>query len=154
MNRPIASDPLEDTKMSFGEHLEELRAALWKAVVAVFLGFLVGLLLGDDLIRMVQAPLTRALEQLEREQKQESYAEAGADERPSDDALGDRGLAPERFWIDSRALIEALRSLGVGVDPPETLPDSIELPLWSPPSDTQSIATGVLDPFNVYLKAS
>jgi sec-independent protein translocase protein TatC len=51
----------EHTKMSFGEHLEELRGALFKAVAALTLGFLASLYFSGDVVDYVQTPLRRAL---------------------------------------------------------------------------------------------
>jgi sec-independent protein translocase protein TatC len=50
------------TSMTFGEHLEELRSALFKSVVFLLAGFLVGLLLANHVVRFIQTPLERALE--------------------------------------------------------------------------------------------
>ena len=55
-------DLFEDTKMSFGEHLEELRAALIKSVIALTVGVLVGLYFGKYVVQWMQEPLKGALE--------------------------------------------------------------------------------------------
>ena len=55
-------DLFAESTMSFGEHLEELRTALGKAVVGVVIGFLIGLAIGEYIVRWVQSPLTNALE--------------------------------------------------------------------------------------------
>lgn len=47
--------------MTFGEHLEELRAALLKAVLALVIGVLVGLIFGRQLVDYIQTPLREAL---------------------------------------------------------------------------------------------
>src|SRR5580692_11789720 len=56
-------DLFAHTKMTFGEHLEELRSSLFKAVFALTIGFLFGLLFADGVVRMIEAPLRRALEE-------------------------------------------------------------------------------------------
>ena len=50
------------TSMTFGEHLEELRSSLVKAVGCLLVGFLVGLGLANYVVRFIQTPLERALE--------------------------------------------------------------------------------------------
>ncbi|MCA9246654.1 MAG: twin-arginine translocase subunit TatC [Planctomycetales bacterium] len=55
-------DLFADTKMSFGEHLEELRAALFKAIVALAIGAVLGLSFGNEIVQRIQDPLTAALE--------------------------------------------------------------------------------------------
>ena len=55
-------DLFQHTSMTFGEHLEELRAALFKAVIALTIGFLIGLIFGSWIVAAIQSPLTSALE--------------------------------------------------------------------------------------------
>src|SRR5690606_33991209 len=55
-------DFLSGTSMTLGEHLEELRSALVKAVGCLVVGFLVGLALANHVVRFIQTPLERALE--------------------------------------------------------------------------------------------
>lgn len=55
-------DLFEETKMTFGQHLEELRSSLFKAVLALFFGFLVGLFYGKEIVHVIEYPLTQALE--------------------------------------------------------------------------------------------
>lgn len=140
--------------MSFGEHLEELRGALWKAVLAIFLGFLVGLLVGDDFIRFVNAPLEEGLSQIERDNKLEDYDNEVGEGAATDEAFRDEGLAPQKYQLDPNALLDTLRGLGVEVAPPEELPERVPLWLWSEPNEQQLIATATQDGFAIYIKAS
>lgn len=55
-------DLFEGTKMSFGEHLEELRVCLFKSVLGLVLGFALGLMVADRVMQFMQSPLTDALE--------------------------------------------------------------------------------------------
>lgn len=55
-------DLFEGTKMSFGEHLEELRACLFKSVIGLVIGFALGLMIADRVMQFMQSPLTDALE--------------------------------------------------------------------------------------------
>ena len=61
MHRQYNEDLFETTKMTFGEHLEELRRSLIKATLALVIGFGIGLIFGGDLVRYVQTPLKAAL---------------------------------------------------------------------------------------------
>lgn len=47
--------------MSFGEHLEELRRCLFRAIAGLVVGFIIGLFIGGQVVEMVQSPLKRAL---------------------------------------------------------------------------------------------
>lgn len=54
-------DLFAETTMSFGEHLEELRVCLWKAMIGLVLGTIVGLFVGDYVVKMIERPLRIAL---------------------------------------------------------------------------------------------
>ncbi|HUY34636.1 MAG TPA: twin-arginine translocase subunit TatC [Pirellulales bacterium] len=54
-------DLFKDTTMTFGEHLDELRKALFKAVAGLFLGTCLGLLVGKHVVALISAPLSSAL---------------------------------------------------------------------------------------------
>jgi len=47
--------------MTFGEHLEELRTCLFKALMGLAAGFAVGLYFGGDVVAYIQSPLQDAL---------------------------------------------------------------------------------------------
>lgn len=55
-------DLFESSKMSFGQHLEELRVALFKSLIAITVGFLIGLYFAGDFVRFVSEPLHEAVE--------------------------------------------------------------------------------------------
>jgi len=54
-------DLFHDTTMTFGEHLDDLRSALFKALLGLVLGSLLGLAVGDRVVRIMEEPLTEAL---------------------------------------------------------------------------------------------
>ncbi|MBP86431.1 MAG: twin-arginine translocase subunit TatC [Planctomycetaceae bacterium] len=51
----------EDTKMTFGEHLEELRVCLTKAIIGLVIGSAIGLLLAKQVMGVIQSPIEKAL---------------------------------------------------------------------------------------------
>jgi sec-independent protein translocase protein TatC len=61
VSRQYNEDLFESSKMTFGEHLDELRQALLKAVLALVVGVLVGLIFGKQLVDYIQTPLRNAL---------------------------------------------------------------------------------------------
>jgi sec-independent protein translocase protein TatC len=63
MARYPNDDLFEGTSMTFGEHLEELRACLFRAVIGIVLGFLVGMLAANQVVMLLTHPLQNALEQ-------------------------------------------------------------------------------------------
>lgn len=56
-------DLFASTTMSFGDHLEELRVCLFKSVVALVVGFCVGLAFANWAVSYIQTPLKAALEE-------------------------------------------------------------------------------------------
>ncbi|HVU89563.1 MAG TPA: twin-arginine translocase subunit TatC [Pirellulales bacterium] len=55
-------DLFQDTTMTFGEHLEELRVALFKALLGLIAGCVVGLFVGSWMVSIILGPLESALE--------------------------------------------------------------------------------------------
>ncbi len=47
--------------MTFGEHLEELRGSLFRAVIGLVIGTLIGLIFGKQVVELIQYPLKEAL---------------------------------------------------------------------------------------------
>ena len=109
---------LEQTKMSFGQHLEELRAALVKSLLAIVLGFLAGLLVGRQLVDYIQKPLREALQDfyvgqaVERETDRLEAMRANGEPVPDDieaaaQAFADERLVPGQMLIDPRDILDA-----------------------------------------------
>lgn len=147
--------------MSFGEHLEELRSALWKSVLALAIGFAIGLCFGRQMVLFVQQPLNEGLAELRMQQAQRQYeatAPSGEDpDLPPVESPLKEGMAPQRYWIEAAELAALLRSLGVEVGEATDLPDRVPLTLHQDlesDSSTRAIGTGVQDAFSVYIKAS
>jgi sec-independent protein translocase protein TatC len=59
--REYDEDLFKGTTMTFGEHLEELRMCLFKALFGLVVGFLIGLALAGPVLRLVEWPLKVAL---------------------------------------------------------------------------------------------
>lgn len=123
MPQPSEEDLFRDSTMSFGEHLDELRSALFKAVLAIAAGFLLGLLCANWVVQRVKQPLEEALERYHTEQAIEDFAariaarEAAGEKIPAelkDPAYikelveGDQ-LLFEEVYLDPVAVAEALR---------------------------------------------
>ncbi len=48
-------DPFKESVMTFGEHLNELRSCLWKAILGLGVGVLLGFLFADDIVKFIQS---------------------------------------------------------------------------------------------------
>ena len=55
-------DLFEGTTMTFGEHLEELRVCLFRSVIGIALGCVVGFMIANSVVRFFQSPLERAMQ--------------------------------------------------------------------------------------------
>ena len=137
---PADDARLENTKMSFGAHLEELRNALIKSLAVTVVGFLIGLTMGWAVVRFIQTPLRSALETYYRDHAEVALLKRLEGMRrdglpvPEDlDAtaaqMADDGLVPLNYYIDPNELRRALGS-------PATAPGRA-----APPAATNS-ATG------------
>src|SRR6478735_1982247 len=63
VHRQYNEDLFESSKMTFGEHLDELRLALVKTILSFVIGFLVALIFAGQLVDYVQTPLRSALKE-------------------------------------------------------------------------------------------
>ena len=105
MARPDDEARLEQSKMSFGAHLEELRRTLFKSIAALFLGFLLGMLFANDIVAYVQTPVRESLERFYMRQtvrqQQERVAELKAQGREAseDDVITYDDMAREGLIV-------------------------------------------------------
>ena len=61
MSRKHSKDLFDDTTMTFGEHLEELRVRLWRAIVGLVLVTSFTMYFGDQVMAIVRKPIEDAL---------------------------------------------------------------------------------------------
>lgn len=61
MSRLNEDDYFQDSTMSFGEHLEELRSCLIRSIAGLVVGCIIGFFLGGQVVELVQRPLKSAL---------------------------------------------------------------------------------------------
>ncbi len=73
-------DLFKDTTMTFGEHLEELRVCLFRAVMGLLITGIIGLLIGDKFVHMIERPLVLALKQYYKTQARTEYEAFIADQ--------------------------------------------------------------------------
>jgi len=104
-------DLFEDTRMSFGEHLDELRRALVKALIGVAIACLIGFKFANPIINYLQVPLNAAMEKYQVERaKRDLEKHTGAVVPELDDLASQRGVAPRSILIDPGQLVAAMRS--------------------------------------------
>lgn len=159
---PEPDDLFEKSKMTFGEHLDELRTALVKSLIAIAIGFVVGLYFAPAFVRFVSEPLKRAVDQHLLNDSRERYIAERLAQVDKD------SLTPEQFTKKQAAIEEeaelltqqnlAVRSVWVkpeqlGVDSEEKL---IPFTFYESVEDDprRVIGTGVTQGFAVYVKAA
>lgn len=67
-------DPMESTRMSLGEHLEELRVRLVRGIVGLAIAFAVGWVIQEPIQRVILRPLEQSLEALSERAVEEAEA--------------------------------------------------------------------------------
>lgn len=183
MVTPDEESQLEASKMSFGEHLEELRRALFKSIIALACGMAIGLLFGADIVDYVQGPLRKSLVEYYQKQdvaKQREYLEqqkAAGLPVPDDltdaaEELAAAALVPHEYYVDpaelARALGAAHPELVVtppgaeatregGATPVVDRDELIRIQLYQPREDDlrlRVVELNVQAPFMIYMKAS
>jgi sec-independent protein translocase protein TatC len=119
----FGGDPFQHTTMSFGEHLDELRSSLFKAVLSLAIGFGVGMLFGTSIVNLIQRPLVGALTAHQETKSLERFHEELRVRAEEGDEVAKRILADP----DSEELIKQIVNRGgmlpdlVYVDPKEIL---------------------------------
>jgi sec-independent protein translocase protein TatC len=179
VHRQYNEDLFESTKMTFGEHLEELRRALIKATVALVIGFGIGLIFGGYLVRYVQTPLKDALKDYYTNLAKEEYRRLMEEQRSQGlavpenldaaaELLAKEGLVTEQHWFDPFGLAEILAKIApeaidktaLPIRPPDhaiTRESLVPLLMYHRIEDdprVRVIGLGVQEPFLVYMKAA
>jgi len=174
-------DLFKNSTMTFGEHLEELRGCLFKALLGLVIGFLVGLLMGKPVVRLIQTPLQKALDayymNLSQERIKEQLAERGQSGQalPEDaeqitDLMTREKLVSEEVYIDLIGLLQQLkqsdayrsRLQDLQLPPPDpkkklAKDDLVPIFLWHRIVDdtrVQATSLSAHEPFIIWIKAS
>lgn len=101
-----ADDLFEQSSMSFGEHLEELRRALIKAFIWLGIGTAIGLYFSEHIVRAFQAPLEAAVREFRAAKAVEAFEEANGAE-PTEkmtEMIKSLGMVPEVRYVDPASL--------------------------------------------------
>lgn len=109
------ADLFEDSRMSFGEHLEELRKVLVKALIGVAVGCVIGFAFAHRVVEILNVPLERALEKYKTgaavKDIESKIGYLGPELKPW---LEDNRLAPKQVLIDPGQLVNSLRKVSPG----------------------------------------
>jgi sec-independent protein translocase protein TatC len=170
MIRKPDEDLFKDTTMTFGEHLEELRTCLWRALLGIILGSLVGLFFANDVIDYIKRPMERALAKFYSDlvlRKFEAETLAGV-EMPYTleqvtNMVRNEGMLFEIQFVQPDELARGLaKAKGEAVDASASKTMELNLKslapifLWHPISEderTRMIGLAVQDSFTIWIKA-
>jgi sec-independent protein translocase protein TatC len=170
----------ETSKMTFGEHLDELRAALMKSVLALAVGFLIALIpsISGTVVEYVQTPLKDALREYYEgiartdalrilEQQRQAGMPVPENLEAAAKLIADEGLVPEERFIDPQSLAGLLERVTPGAVDRSKLPTPVEgvalrdrlLPFVTyhkldDDPRVRVVGLSVQEPFAVYMKAA
>jgi sec-independent protein translocase protein TatC len=161
-------DLFEETKMSFGSHLEELRVSLFRAVAGLIIGFLIGLLLATQVVGWITTPLEKALNKYHIQNRIEEYKkEFGKKPSPATVAfMTDYQFVYEEIYLEADELAR-ITGQNPGSKPLDvstaTLKEDSKLPppttkmyktrMWRP-IDASLTALSAQEVFMIWLKAA
>ncbi len=105
-------DLFESTKMSFGDHIEELRHVLFRSLWGLAIGFLIGLFIAKHVVIQIETPLTTALTTYYQEKARDELKERYSGEIPVEqlNLMLESNLAPDYVSVDPYGFIDNLRS--------------------------------------------
>lgn len=105
-------DLFEESRMSFGQHLEELRKVLVKALIGVALGCVVGFMYADRVVDFLTVPLDRALSKFNQGAAvKDIKSKVGYLAPELVPWLKDENLAPKQLLVDPGQLVNSLRKV-------------------------------------------
>lgn len=162
-----SDDPFKESVMTFGEHLNELRSCLWRAIIGIGIGLVFGLFLADPIVRFIQSPLENALREYYRSAAQEDLLKINPNASEADvDRVEKQGMVFERVYIDPKDLTDNSEKLPSAVaaegqpnsNPQATTPSGLrEVLVWhklenDPRTHTKSLSGQ--EPFMIWIKAA
>jgi sec-independent protein translocase protein TatC len=118
MARRPQDDLFEGTKMTFGEHIEELRGSLFQAIIGLFIGVALGFMIASTVVQWIQTPLKAALDNyyLEKALEDEGLKQQFGGEIPYEikAVIREHKLGPATMKVSPDRLIETLKEANAG----------------------------------------
>lgn len=98
--------------MSFGDHLEELRVALFRSLIGVLVACGITMFYADRIVNFFQLPLTKAMQKYQQKRAEKKLAdEMGVKDLAPEikRLILDHALVPETIRVETRAFLHELR---------------------------------------------
>jgi len=133
MNSKINDDFFEGTSMSFGDHLEELRTCLFRAVIWLAIGVAIGLYYGSDVVKFLEQPIQSALIRYYQGKSIKQLEETMGIELSTEQedtvakVLRDRNWVAVDMWIEPAEVRRLANSSNPAEVPPETDDDATKV---------------------------
>jgi sec-independent protein translocase protein TatC len=163
-------DLFRESTMTFGQHLEELRACLFKSIGGLLVGTIIGLGVGNYVADFIQSPLLKALgKYYQKESQQRVNAEVANIEKSGRTSpwtaeqvktlVEKENLLADVFYVDPAQMLQELKDVypkqfqGVELSPPAKSPEEnddrtadgksrlVPLFLWHPSSEDPRLRT-------------
>ena len=112
-------DLFKNSTMSFGEHLEELRGALFRAIAGLAMALIIAFPFADNCVRVIEGPLMRGLEKHYRHMATDDMLETSSGTELFSEAylIHEQTLTPRRVRIDRAALRAGVQNESTMADP-------------------------------------
>lgn len=105
-------DLFESSRMSFGEHLEELRKVLIRSVIGLAIGCVFGFIFANQTVEFLTKPLTNAISQYHINQAEKRLIAANGFLDPETSPwLKKDNMAPETIYVDPGEFVKMLREI-------------------------------------------
>ncbi len=120
---PTGEDDLfRESTMTFGQHLEELRTCLFKSLLGLMAGFVLGLMIGGHVVSFIQHPLSKALtnyyqkESVDRVQAEIEKLQGSGKELPwtaqqVEDRVHNENLLADEYFVDPAQMLQELKAV-------------------------------------------
>jgi sec-independent protein translocase protein TatC len=158
-----ADDMFADTRMSFGDHLEDLRTHLWRAIAGFVVALIISLPIGQPVLRLLVIPVEKQLNEFQDRRIRTLQDEFEKD--PSKSEYAELNTPKDVKLEFNRQ--ELLKGLGLPVPAGAEEPEWLEIPVRIKPFDL-ALATNqayrplikppilaamnITEPFMVYFK--
>jgi sec-independent protein translocase protein TatC len=173
MPRQYDEDLFAGSTMTFGEHLDELRMCLWKAILGLIVGIIIGMFLGGYVVNLIQRPLTYALTRYYQKNSEAKIAalaaENGGDaekQRIILETAKTKGMIADEVYVDPGELLDRMGETNTQLSREIKTQDGsdkgqnkglVPLLLWRKSADDPRVhlkSFSVWESFGIYVKAA
>ena len=114
--RQSEDDLFEESRMSFGQHLEELRWTLMKCLIALAVGCCVGFIYAEEVVEFLKIPLQKALDNYELvEAREKIQEEKGYIDPDLMLWMDESGRVPQKGLVDPAEVLKLLQSISPNI---------------------------------------